>query len=95
MNPSRITIAVVMLAWLGFTQGGYAQTKPLKKIQVGVPSVSMGNIIIFVTKEGKLFEKHGLDAEVITMNGSGIASKALISGNIHISPIATPTVRQL
>jgi NitT/TauT family transport system substrate-binding protein len=26
------------------------------------------------------------------MNGSGIASKALISGNIEISPIATPTV---
>lgn len=70
----------------------YGQTKSLKKIRVGVPSVSMGNIIIFVTKEAKLFEKHGLDAEVITMNGSGIASKALISGNIEISPIATPTV---
>ncbi|MBI1992916.1 MAG: ABC transporter substrate-binding protein [Deltaproteobacteria bacterium] len=69
-----------------------SQTKPLKKIRVGVPSVSMGNIIIFVTREARLFEKHGLDAEVITMNGSGIASKALISGNIDISPIATPTV---
>jgi NitT/TauT family transport system substrate-binding protein len=75
-----------------FAQPGFSQTKPLKKIRVGVPSVSMGNIIIFVTKEAKLYEKHGLDAEVITMNGSGIASKALISGNIEISPIATPTV---
>lgn len=70
----------------------FAQDKGLKKIRVGVPSVSMGNIIIFVTREARLFEKHGLDAEVITMNGSGIASKALISGNIDISPIATPTV---
>ena len=78
--------------FLTVAQTGYSQQKPLKKIRVGVPSVSMGNIIIFVTKEGKLFEKHGLDAEVITMNGSGIASKALISGNIEISPIATPTV---
>jgi len=86
-----ILILLAILA-LVFTQNGQAQTKPLKKIRVGVPSVSMGNIIIFVTKEGKLFEKHGLDAEVITMNGSGIASKALISGNIEISPIATPTV---
>ena len=82
---------VFILAW-GFADCGFSQTKPLKKIRVGVPSVSMGNIIIFITKEGKLFEKHGLDAEVITMNGSGIASKALISGNIEISPIATPTV---
>jgi NitT/TauT family transport system substrate-binding protein len=78
---------VMVLPPLAFSQG-----KALKKIRVGVPSVSMGNIIIFVTKEAKLFEKYGLDAEVITMNGSGIASKALISGNIEISPIATPTV---
>ena len=68
------------------------KTKPLKKIRVGVPSVGMGNIIIFITKEGKLFEKYGLDAEVITVMGSGIGSKALISGNLDIIPIATPTV---
>jgi NitT/TauT family transport system substrate-binding protein len=71
---------------------GYSQNRPLKKIRVGVPSVSVANIIIFVTQEAKLFEKHGLDAEVITMNGSGISSKALIGGSIDIAPIATPTV---
>ena len=69
-----------------------AQGKGLKKIRVGVPAVSMGNIIIFVTKEAKLFEKHGLDAEVIVVQGSGVASKALIGGSLQISPIATPTV---
>jgi NitT/TauT family transport system substrate-binding protein len=87
------TIAVVIgVACLFLTQPGYGQSKPLKKIRVGVPSVGMGNIIIFVTKEGKLFEKYGLDAEVITVMGSGIGSKALISGNLDIIPIATPTV---
>ncbi len=70
----------------------FAQTKPLKKIHVGVPSVSVANIIIYVTKEAKLYEKHGLDAEVIAINGSGIASKALIGGNLDIVPVATPTV---
>ena len=70
----------------------HAQSKPMKKIRVGVPSVGMGNIIIFITKEGRLFEKYGLDAEVITVMGSGIGSKALISGNLDIIPIATPTV---
>lgn len=93
MTKSKLLFLVVAVsAIVVMAQAGSAQNKPLKKIRVGVPSVSMGNIIIFITKEGKLFEKHGLDAEVITMNGSGIASKALISGNIEISPIATPTV---
>ena len=82
--------AVILI--LPLAAAGYAQNKPLKKIRVGVPSVGMGNIIIFITKEGKLFEKYGLDAEVITVMGSGIGSKALISGNLDIIPIATPTV---
>ncbi len=68
------------------------QTKPLKQIYVGVSSVSMGNIIIFVTKEAKLFEKYGLYADPVAMRGSGEASKAMIGGSIQFSPIATPTV---
>ena len=52
----------------------------------------MGNIIIFFTKEAKLFEKHGLDAEAVVMSGSGIASRALVAGSVTISPIATPAV---
>ncbi|HZD41988.1 MAG TPA: ABC transporter substrate-binding protein, partial [Terriglobales bacterium] len=39
-----------------------------------------------------LYEKYGLDAEIVTMKGSGMTSKALIGGSIQIAPIATPTV---
>src|SRR6266404_3794809 len=69
-----------------------AQSKPLKHIYVGVSSVSMGNIIIFVAKEAKLYEKYGLYADPVAMRGSGESSKAMIGGSIQFSPIATPTV---
>jgi NitT/TauT family transport system substrate-binding protein len=91
-SPRSLIATALAIACLASIQSAYSQGKPLKKIRVGVPSVGMGNIIIFVTKEGKLFEKYGLDAEVITVMGSGIGSKALISGNLDIIPIATPTV---
>ena len=83
---------VFLIAALLLPSFALAQSKPLKKIRVGVSAVSMGNIILYVMKEGRLYEKYGLDAEVIAMNGSGISSKALISGGIDIAPIATPTV---
>ncbi|MGE5216467.1 MAG: ABC transporter substrate-binding protein, partial [Chloroflexota bacterium] len=86
-----LTFALV-ISFFAVVGAGHAQNKPLKKIRVGVPSVSVANIIIFVTQEAGLYAKHGLDAEVITMNGSGISSKALIGGSIDIAPIATPTV---
>jgi NitT/TauT family transport system substrate-binding protein len=84
-----IALLILVLAVAG---AGFAQNKPLKRIRVGVSAVSMGNIILYIMKEARLYEKYGLDAEVITMNGSGISSKALISGGIDIAPIATPTV---
>ena len=70
----------------------FAQSRALKKVQVGVPAISMGNIIIYFTKEAKIFEKYGLDVDPVAVAGSGIASKALIAGSVLISPIATPTV---
>jgi NitT/TauT family transport system substrate-binding protein len=82
-----LLIAVFVLPSLAFSQA-----KNLKKINVGIPAVSMGNMIIFFTKEAKLFEKHGLDAEAVVMSGSGIASRALVAGSVTISPITTPAV---
>lgn len=86
----RMSMTVLLLVIFGLTPAALAQTK--KQIHVGVPAVSMGNIIIFFAKEAKLFEKHGLEAEVVVMQGSGIASRALVAGSVAISPIATPTV---
>jgi NitT/TauT family transport system substrate-binding protein len=92
MCPGRILVHwFVLVVLLVFPPSVFSQASGPKKINVGVPAVSMGNIIIFFAKEAKLFEKYGLDADVVVVNGSGIASKALISGSAAISPIATPT----
>jgi NitT/TauT family transport system substrate-binding protein len=92
MRSLRWLLTVLFFANLFVPSPGFSQSKGLKKIHVGVPAVSMGNIIIFFTKEAKLFEKHGLDAEAVVMQGSGIASRALVAGSVAISPIATPSV---
>jgi NitT/TauT family transport system substrate-binding protein len=42
---------------------------PLKKLRVGYPSHSASMYPIYVTKEAKLFEKYGLDGELIYVQG--------------------------
>jgi hypothetical protein len=37
LNRARVVIA---LGWVTLTQASYSQTKPLKKINVGLPSVN-------------------------------------------------------
>lgn len=93
MASRRLSVSLLLFVGFFFAASSvFSQARNLKKIQVGVPAVSMGNIIIFFTKEAKLFEKHGLDADVVVVNGSGIASRALVAGSVAISPIATPAV---
>jgi NitT/TauT family transport system substrate-binding protein len=42
---------------------------PLRKLRVGYPSHSASMYPIYVTKEAKLFEKYGLDGELIYVQG--------------------------
>jgi ABC-type nitrate/sulfonate/bicarbonate transport system substrate-binding protein len=93
MTRHRLFLSLmIFISFFFFNSSPFAQSKSLKKIHVGVPAVSMGNMIIFFTKEANIFEKHGLDAEAVVMSGSGIASRALVAGSVAISPIATPSV---
>ena len=88
MRATAFFLGLVLL----FSSPAFSQGRAPRKIRVGVPSISVGNIVIFVAKEARLFEKHGLEAEVILVQGSGIASNAMMSGNLDIAPVATPTV---
>lgn len=92
MISRRLLLALLIASFSVLPSALLAQSRALKKIHVGVPAISMGNIIIFFSKEARIYEKHGLDAEPVVMSGSGIASRALIAGSVTISPITTPAV---
>jgi len=49
------------------------------RIGYGAPSVAMA--VLWITKEGRLFEKNGLDVEVLYLE-SALVQRALIAGNI-------------
>ena len=91
MRSGRLVLGIALGLFL-VAANLCAQSRGLRKVQVGVPAISMGNIIIYFAKDAKIYEKYGLDVDAIAVAGSGIASKALISGSVLISPIATPTV---
>ena len=62
IRNKSILAALSVIVGLAVAQLGFAQTKPLKKIRVGVPSVGMGNIITFVIKEVSCLKNMGSTA---------------------------------
>ena len=69
-----------------------AEEPVLKKIKVGISALSPANAVPWVAKEGRIFEKYGLDAELIFVQGSAQGAQALIGGSLFVAPVVTPTV---
>ncbi len=89
----RLSLAVLILAVVILSGSvSRAQDKPLKKIRWGVTSISASNWIPWIAKEAKIYEKNGLDVELILLRGSGQTSAAILGGSIFAAPVTLTTV---
>jgi NitT/TauT family transport system substrate-binding protein len=70
---------ILLLLVLIFTFPVAALGADKLRIGYGAPSVTMS--MLWITKEGKLFEKNGLDVEVLYLE-SALVQRALIAGNV-------------
>ena len=66
-----------------------ARAQELKKIKIGYPAISYNQIHIWVAKDAGLFQKHGLDAEIVFFRGGQMATQALVAGDPPIVNIGT------
>ena len=70
-----------------------AQEKPLKKIIWGQTSISVSQWIPWIAKDAKLYERNGLDVDIVYLRGgSGDTSKAIIAGSVFAAPVTTATL---
>ena len=76
----RFLVVAVLLFIESIHSSTLAQDKPLKKINWGVTSLSGGNWIPWIAKEAKIYEKHGLDVQLILLRGSGQLRRRFSAG---------------
>jgi NitT/TauT family transport system substrate-binding protein len=69
-----------------------AQDKPLKKVNWEMTALSAAMWIPWLAKEAKIYEKNGLDVEIVLLRGSGQSSQALLGGSRLAAPVALPQV---
>src|SRR5919108_3207287 len=88
----KIMLCLVLLSMILVLSSGYAQDKPLKKIIWGVTSLSASQWIPWLAKEAKIYQKYGLDTELVLLRGSGQSAQAIIGGSILPAPCTLTTV---
>jgi ABC-type nitrate/sulfonate/bicarbonate transport system substrate-binding protein len=86
------TLILGLLLWSSmFVWSVGAQTTKLK---VAYPTTVGSMAVLWMTKEAKLFEKHGLEVELIYVAGSSRVVQAMLAKDIPLSEIAIPAVIQ-
>jgi NitT/TauT family transport system substrate-binding protein len=82
-NPSRRTVRLTLLVALLFMTP--AVLTAAERINTSYISTSPGSsTVIWIAKDARLFEKHGLDATVIFISGSVRGIQAILAGEIPI-----------
>jgi NitT/TauT family transport system substrate-binding protein len=88
ISLARIWIIAALIAvW---SSGAPAQTK----LKVAYPTTVGSMAVLWVTKDARLFDKYGLDVELIYVAGSSKVVQAMLAKEIPISEIAIPAVIQ-
>jgi len=88
----KIVLVALLASLIGSALSAQAQDKSLKKIGWGVTSLSASNWIPWVAKDAKIYEKNGLDVELVLVRGSGQTSAAILGGSLFAAPVAVPQV---
>ena len=88
----KIVVVALLASLMGSALSAQAQDKSLKKIGWGVTSLSASNWIPWIAKDAKIYEKNGLDVELVLVKGSGQTSAAILGGSLFAAPVAVPQV---
>jgi len=94
MLPQRYP-ALIVAALLGavlLPERIHPQERPLKKVNWGMTALSASMWIPWLAKDAKIYEKNGLDVDIVLLRGSGQSSQALLGGSLFAAPVALPQV---
>ncbi|HJQ80641.1 MAG TPA: ABC transporter substrate-binding protein [Lacipirellulaceae bacterium] len=89
-NARSLPIAALVMIFLSAHAASVlaAQVNPLVKVVVGYGSTDGGVTILGFAKETKLFEKRGLDVELVGMGTGSVSLRALIAKDLQIASLS-------
>jgi ABC-type nitrate/sulfonate/bicarbonate transport system substrate-binding protein len=87
MKSKILSIVCLLAVWTG---APLAQTR----LKVAYPTTIGAMSVLWITKEARLFEKNGLDVELVYIAGSSLVAQAMLAKEIFLSEIAIPAVVQ-
>ena len=81
-----LTSAVVLL----FANPSFAQGKKLERFVFSNSTLAESRAPLYIAKDLGLFEKYGLDMQIVNIRGAAINTAALLAGEIQMAVTPSP-----
>ncbi len=88
---SKLFVKTVFCALIIFFASTSADAQ-LTKLNVGYSAISADQLPAWVAKDAGIFEKNGLDVQIIFFTGGTTSILALVSGDVPITQVAGPAL---
>ena len=81
-RPLLVNYAVLLVLTLG--QIGYSQERKLERLTLATSTVGLGRIPLLVAQEQRLFQKHGLEVNIVYIRGASTSLQSLLAGEVQL-----------
>lgn len=81
VNISRLSLAILLLG----APAAWAQPKAMPTVRIGIEAPAGTNSHYHVTRQAGLFQKHGVNMELIAFPGGTVGMQSLIAGDIQFA----------
>ncbi|HWP57987.1 MAG TPA: ABC transporter substrate-binding protein [Candidatus Acidoferrales bacterium] len=82
--------ALIVCAIIFFPAGGWPQTK-LDRINISHSAISGSQAVLWVIQDAGVFKKHGLEAQIVYVEGGPPNIAALLAGDVDFTVFAGPS----
>ncbi|MGE5303997.1 MAG: ABC transporter substrate-binding protein [Alphaproteobacteria bacterium] len=86
MRRHAVRVLAIVLAFSGYFSPQDIYAAPLKKIRLAFSALAYANPPFWIAHDLKLFEKYGLDSEIVYVGGSR-PIQAMLGGSIDVSQV--------
>jgi NitT/TauT family transport system substrate-binding protein len=90
LSPTKKTVLIGTCLFLLFTSNAAYAAEGLQKLRVAYAAITAAFSIPWVAKEAGIFQRHGLDVELVYIAAGSRAVQTLVGGSIDVAAIGGP-----
>jgi NitT/TauT family transport system substrate-binding protein len=75
---------VCLIFLLAGAPSGFGQEKKLERMTLATTTVGLGRVPMLVAQELRLFQKHGLDVNIVYIRGAATSLQSLLAGEVQL-----------